>query len=96
MKSTMFDSGPVICYQRGLKCRIREGQILPVRCINSVAKDSALSVKGSAVESVRVPNDTVNMLLQVVHHTCQTLTPTQTKMYILQRIATDEVRRVNW
>ena len=68
----MFDTGPVMtCCQRGLKSQ--EGQVLPVRCINSVAKDSALWVKGSVVESVRIPNVIVNMLLQVMYHICQTL-----------------------
>jgi hypothetical protein len=38
-------------------------EILPVRSMNSVAKARARSVKGSIVESVRVPNDIVNMLL---------------------------------
>jgi hypothetical protein len=78
IKSTMFDSGPAInCYQRGLNYPSGEGRSPPVRSINSVAKDSALSVRGSAVESVRVPNDTVNILLQATHHVCQTLTSTQ-------------------
>ena len=35
-----------------------------MRSMNSVAKARARSVRGSTVESVRVPNDIVNMLLQ--------------------------------
>jgi len=35
----------------------------PVRSMNSVASAKARSVKGSNVESVRVANDIVNMLL---------------------------------
>ena len=45
--------------------------------MNSVAKARARSVKGSIVESVRVANDTVNMLLQkeVTHqHPSETVT----------------------
>ena len=71
-----------------------------MRSINSVAKARALSVKGSAVESVRVPNETVNMLLQVMHHMihiCQTLVSIERRKMclVLQCIATDEVRRVD-
>ena len=64
-----------------------------MRSINSVAKARALSVKGSAVESVRVPNETVNMLLQVMHHICQILVSTERRnmCHVLQRIATNEV-----
>jgi len=40
------------------------GANLPVRSMNSVTSASALSVRGSIVESVRVANDIVNMLLQ--------------------------------
>jgi hypothetical protein len=36
--------------------------------MNSVAKARACSVRGSTVESVRVPKDIVNMLLQSDAH----------------------------
>ena len=63
--------------------------------MNSVAKARALSVKGSAVESVRVPNDTVNMLLQVAHRILSDSHAHTKTSYVLQSIATDEVRWVN-
>jgi hypothetical protein len=63
--------------------------------MNSVARARALSVKGSAVESVRVPNDTVNMLLQVAHRILSDSHVHTKTSYVLQSIATDEVRWVN-
>jgi len=61
-KSTIFDNGPAITLGQGLIGLSEEGN-LPERSINSVAKDSARSTRGSRVESVRDPNDIVSMLL---------------------------------
>ena len=59
----MFDNGPVAAPGQGLIGRSEEGGKLPERFINSVAKDSARSTRGSSVESVRDPNDIVSILL---------------------------------
>ena len=60
--------------------------------MNSVASDKARSVKGSNVESVRVANDIVNMLLVCPSdfHTAM-----EKVRNLLQGIATSEMRRID-
>ena len=65
----VFDNEPEDQPRSGdMTCQNGEGQIRPVRSMNSVVKASARSVRGSRVESARVANDIVNMLLQVTYH----------------------------
>ena len=81
---------------RELVCEL----VLPVRSMNSVAKARARSVRGSTVESVRVPNDIVNMLLQSDAHRIYQISDVlprkdEIRGHVLQGIATDKVGRID-
>ena len=67
---------------------------LPVRSMNSVPSAKARAVKGSNVESVRVANDIVNMLLRFPSdfHTSMG----KKIRNLLQGIASGKMRWIDW